>query len=60
VEALTAGLFILGEVAQTEMLLPKFKWAHVFLEMNREPLQEYAAAKSSAEVVRIQQAYMPD
>ena len=60
VEALAAGLFILGEVAQAEMLLSKFKWGHVFLEMNREPLQEYAAAKSSAEVVRIQQAYMPD
>jgi len=60
VEALAAGLFILGEKAQAEMLLSKFKWGHVFLEMNREPLQEYAAAKSSAEVVRIQQAYMPE
>ena len=60
VEALAAGLFILGEAAQAELILSKFNWGHVFLEMNKEPLQEYAAAKSSAEVVRIQQAYMPD
>ncbi|HNX40242.1 MAG TPA: DUF367 family protein [Methanothrix sp.] len=60
VEALAAGLFILGEASQAELILSKFNWGHVFLEMNREPLQEYAAAKTSAEVVRIQQAYMPD
>jgi len=60
VEALAAGLFILGERAQAELMLSKFNWGHVFLEMNKEPLEEYAAAKSSAEVVKIQQAYMPD
>jgi len=58
VEALAAGLFILGEQNQAELILSKFNWGHVFLELNREPLAEYAAARDSAEVVRIQMAYL--
>ena len=42
------------------MILSKFNWGHVFLELNREPLQEYAAAKNSAEVVKIQDAYLSE
>lgn len=60
VEALAAGLVILGEPKQAEMILSKFSWGHVFLELNREPLQEYAAARDSAEVVRIQMAYLSE
>jgi len=58
VEALAAGLVILGEMEQAEKILSKFSWGHVFLELNREPLQEYAAAKDSSEVVQIQAAYL--
>lgn len=57
-EALAAGLIILGEREQAELLLSKFNWGHVFLELNRAPLQEYAAAKDSEEVVKIQSAYL--
>ncbi len=60
VEALAAGLVILGEPKRAEMILSKFSWGHVFLELNREPLQEYAAARDSAEVVRIQMAYLSE
>ena len=60
VEALAAGLVILGEKSQAELILSKFNWGHVFLELNREPLQEYAAAKNSAEVVEIQMSYMSE
>jgi len=60
VEALAAGLIILGEREQAELILSKFNWGYVFLELNREPLQEYAAAKNSAEVVRIQAAYLSE
>ncbi len=60
VEALAAGLVILGEPKQAETILSKFSWGHVFLELNREPLQEYAAARDSAEVVRIQMAYLSE
>ncbi|MDD1735483.1 MAG: DUF367 family protein, partial [Methanothrix sp.] len=58
VEALAAGLVILGEAAQAELILSKFTWGHVFLELNREPLQEYAAARDSTQVVEIQNAYL--
>jgi pre-rRNA-processing protein TSR3 len=60
VEALAAGLFILGEAAQAELILSKFNWGYVFLELNRQPLQEYAAARNSAEVVSIQDAYLSE
>lgn len=60
VEALAAGLVILGEKNQAELILSKFNWGHVFLELNREPLAEYAAARDSAEVVRIQMAYLSE
>ena len=60
VEALAAGLVILGESAQAELILSKFSWGHVFLELNREPLREYAAAQNSAEVIEIQAAYLSE
>ena len=60
VEALAAGLVILGERSQAEQILSKFSWGHVFLELNREPLAEYALARDSAEVVRIQNEYMSE
>jgi pre-rRNA-processing protein TSR3 len=58
VEALAAGLIILGEREQAELILSKFNWGHVFLKLNQEPLEEYAAARNSTEVVRIQEAYL--
>jgi pre-rRNA-processing protein TSR3 len=60
VEALAAGLVILGEYKQAELILSKFTWGHVFLEVNREPLEEYSAAKNSAEVVKIQMEYLSE
>lgn len=60
VEALAAGLFILGHAAQAELILSKFNWGHVFLKLNHEPLTEYANAKDSSEVVRIQEAYLSE
>ncbi len=60
VEALAAALVILGETGQAEEILSKFSWGHVFLEVNREPLQEYALAKDSSEVVKIQMEYLGD
>jgi pre-rRNA-processing protein TSR3 len=58
VEALAAALVILGMSQQAELILSKFSWGHVFLELNREPLAEYASAKDSSEVVKIQACYL--
>ena len=58
VEAFAAALYILGEKEQAALILNKFKWGHVFLELNREPLERYSMAKDSGEVVRIQGEYL--
>lgn len=60
VEALAASLIILGEREQGEFLLGKFNWGHSFLSLNKEPLEEYASAKNSAEVVAKQRLFLPD
>jgi len=60
VEALASALFILGNPEMAKKILSKFSWGLVFLELNKEPLQEYANAKDSAEVVKIQHAYLSE
>ena len=44
----------MGRVEQCRDLLSKFRWGERFLELNREPLEAYAEAKSSAELVALQ------
>jgi len=57
-EAFAAALFILGEREQAEGILSIYTWGRRFLEVNREPLERYAAAKDSGEVVAIQGEYL--
>jgi pre-rRNA-processing protein TSR3 len=54
VEALAAALYIIGRREEAEEVVGKFKWGPHFLEMNREPLDAYAEAKNSKEVVKVQ------
>ena len=58
VEALAAGLWILGDSEQAEAILSKFTWGHTFLELNEEPLRRYAECADSAAVVELQQEYL--
>jgi pre-rRNA-processing protein TSR3 len=58
VEALAAGLIVLGERAHAERILSKFRWGHTFLELNDEPLRRYAACEDSSEVVEVQGEYL--
>ncbi|MDI6718667.1 MAG: DUF367 family protein [Methanomicrobiales archaeon] len=58
VEAFAAALFILGERDQAHAILEKFGWGLRFLEVNREPLELYARARDSREVVAIQATYL--
>ncbi len=60
VEALAASLYILGERKQAETILSKFSWGMNFITLNQEPLDRYAGASSSAEVVEIQSDYVPE
>lgn len=58
-EALAAALFILGERERARNLLKHFKWGGTFFELNRDPLEAYASARDSSEVVSIQRHFMP-
>ena len=57
-EAFAAALFILGEKEQAEKILSIYTWGCRFLEVNREPLELYAGARNSTEVVAIQADYL--
>jgi pre-rRNA-processing protein TSR3 len=59
-EAFAAALFILGEQKQAELILSIYTWGRRFLEVNREPLERYAGAKDSTEIVSIQKEYLDD
>jgi pre-rRNA-processing protein TSR3 len=58
VEALAAGLVILGDRPHAERLLAKFTWGETFLELNDEPLRRYADCADSTEVVAVQGEYL--
>ncbi len=58
VEALAAGLWILGRRDRAEELLSTFTWGETFAELNEEPLSRYADCADSGEVVAVQQAYL--
>lgn len=60
VEALAAGLVILGEPDHAERILSKFRWGTTFLELNAEPLDRYAGCDDSDEVVAVQDDYLED
>ena len=59
-EAFVAALYILGYREQAGEIAYRFNWGETFLTLNHEPLEAYAAAKDSADVIRIQQEFMPD
>jgi pre-rRNA-processing protein TSR3 len=58
IEALAAALYILGEKDRAAAVLSKVNWGIRFLEVNQEPLDLYANAKDSTEVVKIQALYI--
>tara|TARA_Y100000766_G_scaffold206083_1_gene177882 strand:- start:9562 stop:10122 length:561 start_codon:yes stop_codon:yes gene_type:complete len=53
-EALATVLFLIGEREQAHQVLGAFRWGQRFFELNKEPLEAYAQAKSSAELVELQ------
>ncbi|MHC1624933.1 MAG: DUF367 family protein [Methermicoccaceae archaeon] len=57
-EALAAALFIMGDTAGAKKLMDRFKWGPTFLEMNINPLTDYAAAENSEGVVEAQAWYL--
>ncbi len=58
VEAIAAALIILGEKNQAELVLSKFAWGEQFLKLNAEPLEDYANANNSREIVEAQKQFI--
>jgi pre-rRNA-processing protein TSR3 len=58
IEALAAALYILGEKERAAAVLSKVNWGIRFLEVNEEPLELYAKAKNSTEIIEIQSLYI--
>ncbi|MDX1611985.1 MAG: DUF367 family protein [Candidatus Thermoplasmatota archaeon] len=57
-EAIAATLHIVGKQDEAERLLSKFSWHQSFWDLNREPLDAYAACKDSSEVVDVQSEFV--
>tara|TARA_B100000963_G_C22578613_1_gene649739 strand:- start:653 stop:1228 length:576 start_codon:yes stop_codon:yes gene_type:complete len=53
-EAVAAALYLVGRSDQARDVLGAFRWGKRFFELNQEPLDAYAAAKTSAELVALQ------
>jgi pre-rRNA-processing protein TSR3 len=58
-EAFAATLYIIGYPDQAQLLLEGFKWGPHFLSLNKEPLEAYAKATGSSDVIQIQKEFMP-
>jgi len=54
VEALAVCLILLGEKEQAEQILEPFRFGGQFLQLNEEPLEAYALAKSNQELIELQ------
>ncbi|MDH7517109.1 MAG: DUF367 family protein [Candidatus Thermoplasmatota archaeon] len=57
-EAFAASLYILGQVDHASEILKIYSWGPNFLELNKQPLEEYRKAKNSGEVIEIMKHYI--
>jgi pre-rRNA-processing protein TSR3 len=57
-EAIAAALYIAGFKEKATNLLSIFTWGHTFLELNGVLLDNYALARNSAEIVRMQTRHL--
>lgn len=57
IEAVIAALYITGHVEAALKLAGLFKWLKTFLELNKEPLDEYSKAKSIEELIELEKLF---
>ena len=57
-EAFASALYILGKTKQADEILSIYKWGPHFLELNKQPLEEYKRAENSREIIKIMKQYI--
>lgn len=57
-EAFAGAIYILGDVPGASKLMQLYKWGPHFLELNKEPLEDYRKAQSSREIIDIMKEYI--
>ena len=57
-EAFAAALYILGETDYAEKIMNIYKWGPHFLELNKQPLEDYRKAENSREVIEVMKQYI--
>jgi pre-rRNA-processing protein TSR3 len=60
VEALAGALYIAGFRDEAKKLLSIFIWGHTFLELNSTLLENYASARNSTEIIKMQKSIVHD
>ncbi|MCS7127855.1 MAG: DUF367 family protein [Sulfolobales archaeon] len=58
IEAVIAALYITGHVEVALKLAGLFKWLKTFLELNKEPLEEYSKARSIEELIEVEKSFV--
>ena len=58
IEAIAAVMYITGFKDKAEYVMNSYKWGPTFIELNFELLEEYSNAKTSIEVVNIQNDFL--
>lgn len=53
-EAIAATLYLVGRKEHARQVLGAFRWGNRFFELNQDPLDAYASARSSDELVNLQ------
>jgi pre-rRNA-processing protein TSR3 len=56
-EAFAAALYILDNIDQAKKILNIYKWGPQFINLNKEPLEDYRNAKNSKEVIEHMKQY---
>ncbi len=56
-EAFAAALYILDDVDRAKKILNIYKWGPQFIELNKEPLEDYRKAKNSREIIEYMNQY---
>lgn len=57
VEAISATLYLMGEIEHAKNLLSSFNWGMEFIKLNKNPLEDYSNAKTSEELIKLQFEY---